>query len=256
MRSIAKILMTQLPRFGRSPNSVRQSHSVQDYRALVRKKLKRMPDNPALALAQAVGADTMENFVSQGDGHVAVLRYHGLVDDMAIYDLGCGCGRTAQSLYRQGWQGRYTGADVVPELLVELSRQCPGYETRLNLTPTIVAPDASLDIVFHWSVFTHLYPGESYLYTADAFRALKPGGKMIFSFLELEEAAHDRVWNVNLDHLRVGRPAQHLDAFLHRDWIRRFARDAGFAEPRFTDGLDKTHHPAFWQSLAVLDKPA
>lgn len=64
----------------------------------------------------------------------------------------------------------------------------------LNVTPAIVAPDASLDMVFHWSVFTHLYPGESYLYTADAFRALKPGGKMIFSFLELEEAAHDRVW--------------------------------------------------------------
>lgn len=47
-----------------------------------------------------------------------------------------------------------------------------------------------------------------------------------------------------------------LEAFQHRDWIRRFARDAGFTEPRFTDGLDDTHHPAFWQSLAVLEKPA
>jgi hypothetical protein len=126
----------------------------------------------------------------------------------------------------------------------------------LNASPAIIAPDASLDMVFHWSVFTHLYPGESYLYTADAFRALKPGGKMILSFLELEEPAHDRVWNANLEHLRTGHPAEHLDAFLHRDWIRRFARDAGFREPRFTDGMDETNHPAFWQSLAVLEKPA
>ncbi|WP_313737130.1 class I SAM-dependent methyltransferase [Sphingobium yanoikuyae] len=250
--------MFSLPRLlrrKRSAAQVRQSHSVRDYQALVRAKLKALPDNPALALAQAIGAPTMDNFVSIGDGHVAVLRHHGLVDGMVVYDLGCGCGRTAQALRRFGWQGRYTGVDVVQELLDELSRQCPGYETLLNVTPTIVASDASLDMVFHWSVFTHLYPGESYLYTADAFRALKPGGKMIFSFLELEEPAHDRVWNANLDHLRTGHPAEHLDAFLHRDWIRRFARDAGFAEPQFTDGLDDTYHPAFWQSLAMLEKP-
>ncbi|WIW91136.1 class I SAM-dependent methyltransferase (plasmid) [Sphingobium sp. V4] len=233
----------------------RQSHSVRDYRALVRAKLKALPDDPALALAQAIGAPTMADFVSIGDGHVAVLRHHGLTDGMAVYDLGCGCGRTAQALVRAGWQGRYTGADVVQELLDELSSQCPGYVTLLNVTPQIVAPDASLNMVFHWSVFTHLYPGESYLYMADAFRALKPGGKMIFSFLELEESLHDRVWHANLDHLRAGHQAEHLDAFLHREWIRRFAREAGFSEPCFTDGSDDRHHPPFWQSLAVLEKP-
>ncbi|WP_298394844.1 hypothetical protein [Sphingobium sp.] len=63
------------------------------------------------------------------------------------------------------------------------------------------------------------------------------------------------MWYANLDHLRVGRQAEHLDAFLHRDWIRPFAREAGFAEPRFTDGSDDRHHPPFWQSLAVLEKP-
>ena len=142
------------------------------------------------------------------------------------------------------------------ELIDELARQCPGYDVLLNVAPAIDASDASLDMVFHWSVFTHLYPGECYIYTADAFRALRPGGKMIFSFLEMEEPAHDQVWNANLNHLRAGRAAEHLDAFLHRDWIRRFARDAGFSEPHFTDGLDETYHPAFWQSLAVLEKPA
>ena len=124
----------------------RQRHSVRDYRALVRAKLKALPDDPALALAQAIGAPTMADFVSIGDGHVAVLRHHGLTDGMAVYDLGCGCGRTAQALVRAGWQGRYTGADVVQELLDELSSQCPGYVTLLNVTPQIVAPDASLNM--------------------------------------------------------------------------------------------------------------
>jgi SAM-dependent methyltransferase len=248
--------LSRLLRRKRTAAQAQQSHSVRDYRALVRAKLKALPGDPALALAQAIGAPTMADFLSIGDGHVAVLRHHGLTDGMKIYDLGCGCGRTAQALVRAGWQGDYTGADVVQELLDELACQCPGYTVVLNVTPRIIAPDASLDMVFHWSVFTHLYPGESYLYTADAFRALKPGGKMIFSFLELEEPAHDRVWEANLDHLRAANRAEHLDAFLHRDWICRFASDAGFAEPHFTDGQDDRHHPPFWQSLAVLEKPA
>lgn len=232
------------------------SHSVRDYQALVRHKLRAMPDNRSLALAMSIGALTMEDFVRQGDGHVAVLRVHGLADGMAIYDLGCGCGRTAQALRRSGWAGSYSGADVVPELLEELAAQCPGYRTVLNYAPTIAAPDDSLDMVFNWSVFTHLFPGESYLYIADSFRALKPGGKLIFSFLELEDPAHDRVWHANLDRMRRGERAEQLDAFLHRDWIRRFARDAGFAEPAFTDGSDGSTHPPFWQALAIMEKPA
>lgn len=215
-----------------------------------------MPNNPSLALAQAIGALTMEDFAAQGDGHVAVLRHNGLAEGMVLYDLGCGCGRTAQALQRSGWHGSYIGADVVPELLEELARQCPGYATVLNLTPTIAAPDGSLDMVFHWSVFTHLFPGEAYLYTVEAFRALKPGGRMVFSFLEMEDAKHDRIWQASLDQLRAGKSAAQLDAFLHRDWIRRFARDAGFFEPRFTDGSDGAHHPEFWQALAVMEKPA
>ena len=245
--------MIRLPRLPKRRRT--QSHSIEDYRKLVRRRLRAMPGNRALALAQVIGSVTMDTFMSQGDGHVAVLRHHGLADGMAIYDLGCGCGRTAQALHRSGWRGSYIGADVVPELLQELARQCPDYTTTLNFTPTIVAPDGSLDILFHWSVFTHLFPSEAYAYTADAFRALKPGGKMVFSFLEMSDPAHDVVWQSNLARLRRGEAAQQLDAFLHRDWIRRFARDAGFAEPRFTDGSDSSHHPAFWQSLAVMEKP-
>lgn len=230
------------------------SHSVKDYRRIVRRKLRSNPHDRALALAQAIGSDTMEAFVAQGDAQVSALRHHGLTDGMAIYDLGCGSGRTAQALQRSGWRGRYIGADVVPELLDELRRQCQGYKTVLNTTPNIVAPDKSLDIIFHWSVFTHLYPAESYLYLADSFRALKSGGRLVFSFLELEDPAHDVVWQNNLAHLRRGDAAQQLDTFLHRDWIARFAMTAGFAPPRFTDGSDGSNHPPLWQALAILEK--
>lgn len=218
--------------------------------------MRQLPHDRRLALAQAVGAASMEDFYTQGDGHVAVLRHHGLANDMTVYDLGCGCGRTAQALQRSGWRGTYIGADVVPALIEELARRCPDYTATLNYTPTIAAANSSVDFVFHWSVFTHLYPAEAYLYIEDAFRALKPGGKMVFSFLELEDPAHDRIWNSNLKRLRNGKSAEQLDSFMHRDWIRRFARDAGFGEPQFTDGSDGSHHPEFWQALVVMTKPS
>ena len=199
----------------------------------------------------------METFVSQGDGHVAVLRHHGLVDGMSVYDLGCGCGRTAQALRRSGWQGRYTGADVVPELLEELALQCPGYSVELNFSPTIVAPDSSLDFVFHWSVFTHIPPEECFLYLQDSFRALKPGGKLVFSFLELTDAAHyQRIFENRLGRLRRERKLKLLDTFLHRDWIALWAEKLGFEEVEFTDGDDDSKHPEMWQSLAAMVKPA
>lgn len=246
--------MLRLPRLSKKRTQP-HSHSIRDYQALVQQKLRIMPNDRSLALAKAIGAPTMEDFKQQGDGHVAVLRAHGLTDGMSLYDLGCGCGRTAQALNRSGWTGNYIGADVVPELLEELTAQCPSYRTVLNFMPTIDAPDASLDITFNWSVFTHLFPGESYLYIADSYRALKPGGKMIFSFLELEDPAHNKIWQNSLSKLRCGESAEQLDAFLHRDWIRRFAQDAGFTMPIFTDGSEGSAHPPFWQSLAILHKP-
>lgn len=231
------------------------NHSARDYQGMVRRHLKRNRHDRTLALAQIIGAPTMEDFARQGDGHVAVLRHHGLADGMAVYDLGCGCGRTAQALQRSGWSGDYTGADVVPELLDELRARCPDYRAVLEYAPRIAAQDNSLDLVFHWSVVTHLYPTESFAYMRDAFRALKPGGRMVFSFLELEAPHQRRVWEANVARLGAGERPQQLDAFLHRDWIRFFASEAGYTEPSFTNGDDEREHPPFWQSLAVMDKP-
>ena len=59
----------------------------------------------------------------------------------------------------------------------------PGYDAHVNTRLTILAMDDLLDMVFHWSVFTHLFVEEAYIYLEDIWRALKPGGKLIFSFM-------------------------------------------------------------------------
>jgi ubiquinone/menaquinone biosynthesis C-methylase UbiE len=217
--------------------------------------LRAHPGNRALAFAQAIGSDTLEMFRQQGDGHVAVLRSHGLEDGMAVFDLGCGCGRTAQALLRSNWKGQYTGVDVVERFVAELRARCPDYRAFRHRRPDIPASDDSIDMLFHWSVFTHLSIEECFLYLKDSYRALKPGGKTVFSFLELTDPGHLPVFASRVNRLAAGRKLALVDTFLHRDWIRMWAADIGFEAPSFTDGSDDSRHPAFWQSLVAMRKP-
>ncbi|AQR60877.1 SAM-dependent methyltransferase [Brevundimonas sp. LM2] len=231
-------------------------HSLESYKRLVANKLSEHPKNRDLALAQSIGSTNMELFAIQGDGHVEVLRHHGLIDGMDLYDLGCGSGRTAQALQRSGWRGQYTGADIVDDLVLHVQKKCPGFKAIIHHGLTIAAPDASLDIVFHWSVFTHLLPEECFAYLSDTYRALRPGGKTVFSFLEYEDAEHRNLFIVRSKAMASGDQLDHLDTFLPRSWISSWAEVIGFEGPQFTSGSDVSHHAAFWQSIVSMRKPA
>jgi SAM-dependent methyltransferase len=226
------------------------------YERHLKSKLRLHSTDRELAFANAVGSETVRWYRKQGNAQVAVLKHHGLRDGMAIYDLGCGCGRTAQALMRQGWSGRYIGADIVEDFVSELRRLCPQYEAHLHRQPTIVAADDSLDMLFHWSVFTHIAPEECFLYLEDAYRALKPGGQLVFSFLEMTDDNHWSVFDSRVERLRTGKKLNLLDTFLSRDWIEAWADRIGYERLSFTDGQSTEHHPKMWQTIAAMMRPA
>jgi SAM-dependent methyltransferase len=232
-------------------------NSAAAYQRHLNGRLRFHRNNRDLAFADSIGSESIELFIQQGDDQVAVLKRHGLAEGMSVYDLGCGCGRTAQALQRTGWQGHYIGADIVPDFIFELKRKCPGFEAHVHRRPSIVAEDSSLDIVFHWSVFTHIALEDCFLYLEDSLRALKPGGKLVFSFLELTEPQHfSSVFESRLKRRRMGKSLRLLDTFLHRDWIKLMAEKIGFSEVGFTDGNDDAQHPPMWQTVASMAKPA
>lgn len=245
-------------RFLRKLN-VRVVHSRDEaaaaYQRHLDSKLELYGGDRDLAFADAVGSASMDLFRTQGDVQVAALLHHGLTDGMTVYDIGCGCGRTAQALQRSGWRGRYIGADIIADFVGELRAKCPGYEAYVHREPTLLAEDASLDLVYHWSVFTHLPPEQCFLYLRDTFRTLKPGGRLVFSFMEFADPRHRGVFDRRVDVLARGRGLNLLDTFLHRDWITTWAAQIGFSEPRFTDGADATFHPSLWQTLATMTRP-
>jgi 2-polyprenyl-3-methyl-5-hydroxy-6-metoxy-1,4-benzoquinol methylase len=229
-----------------------RQHSLRNYERYLR-MLSGLPKD--LAMARAVGSSDVEDFKTFGDTQVRVLRAHGLVNGMAIYDVGCGSGRTAQALVRSGWEGSYQGHDILVELVDHLKETCPGYEARTHMELSIPAATNSQDIIFHWSVFTHLLAEECFIYMKDMHRALKPNGTLIFSFLELSEPRHYRIFkqdvaNYENPHEAIG----HINTFLHRDWISQWANELGFGDVEFTSGSDHQNHPPFGQSLVSMAK--
>ncbi len=155
------------------------------------------------------------DFRAIGLGIVAEIREAcALAPDHHVLDVGCGTGRVAIPLTQYlSAEGRYEGFDPVARAIRHCStRITPSYplfrfqvadlyNKRYNRRGRIKDsehrfpyPDASFDLVFATSVFTHLLPEGSARYVAESARVLKPGGRFFATWFLLNaesEAALD-----------------------------------------------------------------
>ncbi len=218
------------------------------------------------ALSQAVGG----NFVASGKLQYSLLLHLGLTPAHLVVDVGCGSGRLAAQLAHIDGLS-YLGTDVVPELLAYARKITRRSDWRFELTDGVAIPaeDATANFACFFSVFTHLKHEESCQYLAEAKRVLRPGGLIVFSFLEFRIASHWAVFEQMLQH---GKPGDHLNQFVDRDGIKAFADYLGLSIQDIWDG-GTPHIPleghVVWddgrrqtglgdlgQSVAVLQKPA
>jgi ubiquinone/menaquinone biosynthesis C-methylase UbiE len=164
----------------------------------------------------------------------------GLKPDDYLIDVGCGSGRLAKPL-AQYLRGKYLGIDVVPEML-DYARTLVGREDwRFEVASglAIPEPDGRADMVCFFSVFTHLLHEQSFVYLGDARRVLKPGGSIVFSFLEFAIPSH---WAVFAGNVADVGGSQHLNMFMDRDAIRAWAAHLDLEIVSLHDG-DKPHIP-------------
>jgi SAM-dependent methyltransferase len=208
-----------------------QLRYLQNYPALVEHLLKHHPEDQAMAMA--VGGQ-YERF---GVLEHALLRQCGMTPDSIVVDVGCGSGRLAFQLRRYP-KLRYLGTDVVPALLAYAKKRVarPDFAFRHVTSLHVPAKPATADFAVFFSVFTHLLHEESYVYLQEAHRVLKPGGKVIFSFLEFAVEHNWPVFRANTDWVRERTMAGHLNVFQHRGDIRVWARQLGFAVDTFWPG--------------------
>jgi SAM-dependent methyltransferase len=241
-------------------------HFLEDYRALVRDLIARYPLPEAMS--RAVGG----SYDALGEVEKQLLIGYGLLPTHTLVDVGCGSGRLAKALVPYLTEGRFLGTDVVAELLDYARQGCPA-DWQFVRVEDIRIPFAtdSADAACFFSVFTHLLHEETYCYLLEAQRVVKPGGRIVFSFLEF-----DYNWSIFEDTYktaRAGEPRVHLNTFIGRDaiqaWVRhlgmsiveiRAATDAfiGLSRPIvYDDGRRVNGSAALGQSVCVLsnDKP-
>lgn len=165
---------------------------------------------------------------------VELLKMFGLCDGMRLVDLGCGSGRLAVVLAKDIKVG-YHGIDIIPDLLAYAKEITPP-TYRFSRVENIEIPDAdeSADMICAFSLFTHLLHEETYIYLEECRRVLKPGGKLVFSFLELAMPAHWSIFQSTKDQ-RKAKVDQPLNVFFERPAIETWAGHLNFSVDRYID---------------------
>ena len=162
-----------------------------------------MPDPDAFSVG---GGD----FKGIGSAFVEELkRSCDLTPHQAVLDVGCGIGRIAIPLTQYlSPEGRYEGFDpVVVAIRHCRERITPSYPNfHFELADTFNKQynprgrfkdheyrfpyaDATFDVVFAVSVYTHLLPEGTERYIAESARVLKPGGQFLATFFLLNEVS-------------------------------------------------------------------
>jgi SAM-dependent methyltransferase len=206
--------------------------------------------------------EAMEEAVGGGDfaGIGAILsglvRHYGLPANGYLVDVGCGSGRLAKPISAY-LKGRYLGFDLVPELIAHAKRITDRPDWRFEVIDHIGIPEADgeADMVCFFSVLTHLLHEQGYWYLEEARRVLRPGGRIVFSFLEFTEPAH---WQVFADTLEATKQRQifPLNVFIDRDAIPVWAAHLGLEVVDIRGAAEVvTPEGNLGQAICVLQKP-
>ena len=139
------------------------------------------------------------------EGHSAAQKIAALGDQylgpkglVEVLDWGCGCGRVSRWLNRPDW--RMHGVDIDHENAAWCHQHLGKGEAWLgcDLEPPTPFEDASFDLIFGISVFTHLGEEAQFRWLSELKRLLRPGGVALVTVHGLASAARfdlpDSAW--------------------------------------------------------------
>ncbi|MEM8686992.1 MAG: methyltransferase domain-containing protein [Pseudomonadota bacterium] len=217
---------------------------VEEYEQHVAQLMKAHDLDEAMSLA--VGG----HYEVMGKNLLNVAVHAGLKNGMSVLDFGCGSGRLSTQIAKSAKLKSYLGIDLVQELLDYADNKTPAtftFEKSLGLT--IPAKDNTFDIVFCFSVFTHLVQVHSFIYMEEFFRTLKPGGRLVFSFLEMTDLRHKRAFEQAVQNVKSDQKKP-ITAFLERPEIAAWA---SLLDARIVEYIDSgpLH---IGQTVAILEK--
>jgi len=101
-----------------------------------------------------------------------------------VADFGCGCGRLARWLAPQvlGGGGRFLGFDLNPRLAEWCAANLAGDYAANGLRPPLPCAPGTVDVLYAYSVFTHLRRPTAVAWLGEIARVLRPGGLALLTF--------------------------------------------------------------------------
>jgi SAM-dependent methyltransferase len=149
-----------------------------------------IPLPPALLRAQAGPRHADASyFLRSGEQHSQLIRElleqdgSPITELDALLDWGCGCGRVLRHWADLGGT-RIAGCDVNPRMVEWCSGNLPFADVAVTkMSPPLPYEDGSFDLVYAFSVFTHLPEDLQHAWMRECRRVLRPGGYLLISTL-------------------------------------------------------------------------
>ena len=187
---------------------------------------------PPAELLVLVGGTTGQAWFSErgradAERFLALAAQYGLdrAGPLDVWDLGCGCGRIARwaapEVIAAG--GTFRGSDINRRLLAWCARNLPGTYFTNRLQPPVRLASASIDLVYAYSVLTHLREKAAGAWLAETARVLRPGGIALLTF-------HDE------DYARAWGPAEIAPLLATQDYVV------------WNDALEGSNYMSAWTS--------
>jgi arsenite methyltransferase len=151
----------------------------------------------------------------------------------AVLDLGSGAGFDCfLAAEKVGPEGRVIGVDMTPEMLEKARKNLqkgnfPNVEFRLGEIENLPVADNSMDVIISNCVI-NLVPNKNRVFS-EAFRVLKPGGRIMVSDIVLTKELQDFVKN------NVTAYVGCISGAIIKDNYLNAIRDAGFTDVRVLD---------------------
>jgi SAM-dependent methyltransferase len=121
-----------------------------------------------------------------------------------LLDFGCGCGRVLRHWARLP-RTRVCGCDIDATLVRWCQRNLPFAEVTLTSSaPPLPYESSTFELVYAFSVFTHLTEAAQRLWMDECRRVLSPGGYLLLSTLGDHYASLDRLTAAELEAFRRG----------------------------------------------------
>jgi SAM-dependent methyltransferase len=149
---------------------------------------KEGPIPPAMLRFRVSESISMPEFQRIGKGCFHLVKQNlsafgvDLADTERVLDFGCGCGRTLKWFIREYPKVDFYGADVDDEAIAWCQKHLArGRFSANSPEPPLPFPDRFFDVVYCFSVFTHLNEALQDCWLLELKRILKPAGVLVIT---------------------------------------------------------------------------